>query len=45
MTDINCDNYINTGTQQTKDVRREVYWAVAELVKNRLDKARIVREI
>ena len=26
----------------TADERREVYWAVAELVKNRLDKARSV---
>ncbi|RKY78115.1 hypothetical protein DRQ07_07935 [candidate division KSB1 bacterium] len=26
----------------TEDERREVYWAVAELVKNRLDKARSV---
>ena len=27
----------------TDDERKEVYWAVAELVKNRLDKARSVR--
>jgi len=26
----------------TEEVRKEVYWAVVELVKNRLDKARSV---